>query len=422
MKNNLSIFITALIFTHSKMFATEQLLYQKNSLELAITEVWEKSPQIKGQEIQTQIAATDRWRRFLINEPQFQFSNADDNSTKSYGLSLTTAFPGKAFALRDVDEAKEKAQRLELFAKRYDLTKLILQSYLDCAVAQAIFELQITTASDLETVYKSLKTAYEAGHSSQAEKIGAELISRQAHLDLLTAVDKKENLCKKFEQVFVKASDNSSFSIEKDESLLLPDDVSQSIISELGTFTADQNRSEAALKIAQVNLKTSSWSQMPDLTFNINRNHYLNPQTSPTGDSWTTSYGISITAPLFFPFHETTEIKRLKSQAMIDQNTAELQKTTSESDRLDGAKEYQRSRARLKELRKIDLTLAEALVESTNSAYRAGKLGFAELILSRKTLADIRNQDIQLRSSIIYSHFKCLSDCHQLNTLTQKAL
>ena len=38
-------------------------------------------------------------------------------------------------------------------------------------------------------------------------------------------------------------------------------------------------------------------------------------------------------------------------------------------------------------------------MESTFSAYRSGQLGYAELTLARKTLNDLRAQDIQLRSS-----------------------
>jgi ribosomal protein L20 len=63
------------------------------------------------------------------------------------------------------------------------------------------------------------------------------------------------------------------------------------------------------------------------------------------------------------------------------------------------------------EIREKDIPLATALVESTYSAYKAGKLGFAELVLSRKTLSDLRLQDIQLRSAIVQNHLKCLNQC-----------
>src|SRR5262249_17736934 len=84
-----------------------------------------------------------------------------------------------------------------------------------------------------------------------------------------------------------------------------------------------------------------------------------------------------------------------------------------QSDKRDGAREYRRTSRRLKELQSRDLSLAQALVESTLSAYRAGKLGFAELVLARKTLADLTVQEIQLRGNKILAHLRCLKACEE---------
>jgi outer membrane protein TolC len=383
-------------------------------LEDAVREIWGTSRQLSNQKIQAELAADDRWRRYIFNEPQFQYSNSDDGSSMSYGLSLTTTFPGKSIAMGKLDDSKALMQKAELSAKKYDLARVVVQAYLDCAGAQANTDLQRTTSADLQTVYESLKSLYEQGHSTQAEKIGSELQARQAHLDLLTAIDREIVLCKKL---------NILRSVDRDPSqgeaprvkTVLPEDLDQSIINELGAETSDQSRAKAAMETAHATGSTNWWTQVPDLTFSVNRNHYIYLPASPSGKEWTSSFGISFTIPLLFPFHETVEAKRTKSQAMIDQNTAELQKVSADSDQMDGAFEYRRSQARLKELRARDLPLAEALVDSTYSAYRAGKLGYAELVLSRKTLTDLRSQEIMLRTSIINAHLRCLTQCNVAN-------
>ena len=385
------------------------------TLEGVLRNVWEHSPQLEGQEVQASLASGDRWRRFVFNEPQFLYSNSDDNTARTYGLSLTTSFPGKGFAFARLDAAKSRGQHAELLAKKYDLTKTVTQAYLDCAVAQETFDLQKQTSADLETVFQTLKALYETGHSTQAEKIGSELLARQAKLDLTTAGDKQEVLCKKLDLIIPTAVSSQKYLFEfSGKKARLPDDLDPGIISELGPMTADQNRAVSAVDLSVATAFTSGWSQLPDLTFNFNRNHYTYLPGSPSGKEWTTTYGVSVTLPILFPFHETVEAKRTRSQALIDQNSAEIQKVSALSDRADGAKEYQRSMERLQELRSKDLALAEALVESTYSAYRAGKLGYAELVLSRKTLTEIRTQDIQLRSSIVNSHLKCLDQCTSL--------
>lgn len=388
-------------------------------LEHILKLAWQNSPLLVGQRIQHELASGDRYRRFIFNEPQLQYSNSDDNTARTFGLSLALPFPGKSFVLTRLDTAKANLQRAELFAKKYDITKTITQAYLDCSAAQATYEIQKLTSADLETVSKTLKSLYETGHSTQAEKIGSELQSRQSQFDLSNAEDKPLVFCKRLDDLLSAATATEKLTSFVNVKTTLPDDLDSTIISELGEWTADQSRADANIALARATANTAWWSQAPDLNFSLSRNQYIYLPGSPSGKEWTTTYGITIVLPIIFPFHESVEARRMKSQAQMDQNSAETQKIAADSDQLIAAKEYIRSRTRLKELRLKDLALAEALVESTYSAYRSGKLGYAELVLSRKTLSDIRNQDIQLRLSIINAHLRCLNHCEQADTKTQ---
>ncbi len=94
---------------------------------------------------------------------------------------------------------------------------------------------------------------------------------------------------------------------------------------------------------------------------------------------------------------------------MIDKANAELQALSAHEDREEALLEYQRNKARLAELREKDLPFAEALIDSAFSAYKAGKLGLAEFVLARKTLMDLRAQDVQLRDAIITAHLRSLA-------------
>lgn len=361
---------------------------------------------LQNQKTQLDLAERDRWRRFIFNEPQLQYTNADNNVNQAWGLQMAVGVPGKAFALSEGDDAKARAQRTELEAKRYDLVRQVSQAYIDCASAQATETLQKEVYSDLDTVSKSMKASYESGHGTQAEKIGSALQVRQAASDLQASMDKKVVTCRKLLRVMGRDPIHESI-----PDLTLPEDVDADILNELGDNTADQGRSTAAMDVAHANLNTAWWTQVPDLTLSVTRNHYLYLPGSPSGEPWTTTYGIGVTIPLFFPFYEGAEGKRTKAQSMIDIGNAEIQKLTADTDQSDASLEYQRSRKRLEELRKTDLVLAEALLDSTYSAYRSGKLGYAELVLARKTLVDLKTQDIQLRNSIVTAHLRCLKKC-----------
>jgi outer membrane protein TolC len=377
-------------------------------LDEALTSYLQSSPLIRAQSRLVDLAGGDRWRRFLIHEPQAQITNADDSASVSYGLSLTTPFPGKSFALMQTDRAKFEAEQSELQAKRYELSKTIASAYLECATNRELMGLQKNAVEDFGTLAGSLQMLYEAGHSTQAERIGAQLQFRQASADLESLESHSEEACRKwFALIGPETDQNLPTSI--------PDDLKDSTLAAIGAATADQARGTAQLNLAETSAKLRWWNQAPDLTWSVNRNHYLYAPASPSGRDWTTSVTVGVTLPLFFPFTESVEAKRTLEQATIDQTAALIQVASANVDRQGGALEFRRSQRRLKVLRERDIPLAEALVESTYAAYKSGKLGYAELILSRKTYLDLKTQEIQLRGISVQSRLRCLDQCETVS-------
>ncbi len=350
------------------------------------------------------LARMDRWKRFVLNEPQLIFIGADDGASEAVGISEVVSFPGKGLALSHLDAEKERSLFAEYSAKKYELANQIAQTYLDCATAKANFDQQAAITVDLETLARSIKARYESGHGTQSENISAELQLRQQKTDLEAAEDKKGVSCRALATLL-------NIDEEQASSAELGDDLDEKVISELGANNADEDRLHATIRLSEATSSVAWWSQLPDLTFGAAKNHYLSLPASPSGKEWTMTYSVMITVPLFFPFYETTEARRMKSQASVDRYTAEIQLIHVKADKEDAGKTYQRSSRRLRELRSKDLMMAHALMESTLSSYRTGKLGFAELVLARKTLIDLKAQDIQIRNTIITARLKCLSQC-----------
>lgn len=374
------------------------------TLDASIQDAVQSAEVVHAQEKSADLASGDRWRRFLFHEPSFTYQNSDSNNEESWGVNLTTPFPGKSLAYMELDRVKARAEAAEVASKKQDVAALIANSYLDCASSRALFDIQKESLRDLDTLWRELAAMYETGHASQAERIGAELQVRQTRADVAGSSDKVETSCRKWRHV-----------IGQDESSVMPDgipdDLSPQTLSLLGTESADVARSEAAVNLALTNDHLRWWNQAPDLTWSYARNHYLYLPGSPTGKEWTTSVGIALTIPIFFPFAESVEAQRSRAQARIDRNTAEVQLLGAQTDRENAAKEFRRDRDRIKELREKDIALAQALVQSTLAAYRLGKLGFAELMMSRKTLSDLRAQEVQLQVSAIQARLKCLNSC-----------
>jgi len=377
---------------------------QAVTLNEAIQRAWQ-SPTLFHRQLEADqrlydIAKIERWQRLLPNEPQVFYGNTDDRTSEVYGVTETFGFPGKALAFRTQDRLRTEGARAEWEARRYEVTQAVVQSYLDSAVALATVEQQKRNIQDAETLASSLRARYEAGLAAQAEVISSDLQIRQQRADLAAAEDNAAVSLSKLKKLLDLDADPTP--------LELPEDLEPAMVAQLGRLTADENRARSAAALAESGRRLAWWSQAPDLSLSAQHNYYSYLPGSPSGKLNTYNYTVGITAPLFYPFYEWTAARRQREQSRLDEEAARLQLVSAESDRRQAQREYARSRARLKEIREKDLPLAEALRESTFSAYRSGKLGYAELTLARKTLNDLRAQDIQLRSSIISSHLRCL--------------
>ncbi|QQR79482.1 MAG: TolC family protein [Deltaproteobacteria bacterium] len=365
-----------------------------------IKKTWKNSPEIRAEENLVSVSRAEKLRRFIPNEPLLTYSNTDNNTAQSYGASVTMAFPGKSIAMTTLDIAQEKAQRAELKAKKYEIAGRVIQNFLDCSTTQMTLKLSKENLSDLESLAKTLSARYEAGSSTQSELMSVQLQISQQNMEIAQLEDHAVVFCDKLNQMV-----HESVS----PSLSLPDDLDPEIIKSLGFETADEAQSKAALKVAQARYKTAIWNLAPDLTFGVSRNHYSYLPGSPNGQETTTNYVGAISFPIFGLFHERLDIKRAKNQAIIDERTAQIQNIEALSEKEQARKDLKINIERLHQIRNHDLPLALGLVESTLASYQSGKLGFAEVLLARKTLLEIRSQDIQLRGMIINSRFKSLS-------------
>jgi outer membrane protein TolC len=357
---------------------------------------WEKSDILKAQENLYTISRTDLWRQYLPSSPQLQISSGDDMSSLSYGVAVN--LPVKTLRTRKLTAAIVNQQRVELDAKKYELAKMVILAYLDCATQHAITVLQEKSIGDLDTLHKSLKKRFEDGYSNLSDVLGSELQLRDAEIALRESKDRyqtaKENL-RKLLKIQTPLADD----------FVLDDDLKPELVSEIGIDTADHLRAKAGLDVAKASADTAHWQQLPDLNLGASYNTYPHLPASPSGRPSAWSYTFGVTVPFMF----NTEAERTKNQSILDRSGAELQIIQSEIDQKDAAMEYSRSIALLKELREKEIPLVQMLVSTTLSDYITGKVGFAELMQARKSLVDISTREIQTRSSIIMSHLRSLT-------------
>lgn len=376
---------------------------QTLTLEQAIRSNWENSSQLKAQKALAGIYSDDTWRRFIPEEPQLSYTASDNNAEQSWGLSIAYPIPFKSLAYTQLDSAIAQQQRWELTAQKYDLAVTIAQVYMNCATDQAMIVFQTQNVQDLETITDAIRLQYIHGHSNQTQKISAELQLTQAQRDLRTSRDQMKTA----EELFVKLMKISPGQVTSFE---LPEDVPPTIIKELGNRTSGQLRDKASVEVGEANRATGFWSQVPDLNLSVGQNQWINLPASPSGLQYDYTFGVAITIPIMFPFHEVAEASRAENQGIVSREMARLQLLQDDSAQEAGALDYRRSKARFEQLHSRDLILAETMKESAVEAYKRGTLQFSDLMLARQTYASLKTEDIQIRAEIVNSHLAGLME------------
>lgn len=377
---------------------------EKLSLEGAIQSLWMNTPQLKEFDKQIEYADKDKTRRFIPNSPELSVGKNRVDRSFSLGISIDFAFPGTAFVLSKLDDANARKQRLEKSAKRYELAALVTDAYVDCAAVSERYSLQKKTLNEWEVFLQSVKVRRGV---TPAEKLSFELETRQARQDLSEIGDLKDVQCAQLKKL-IGYNEN-----DQGPPLSLPRDIPADFIESIGPLTAEENFVKSTIDVAQVQFDTARWTQMPELSFGFTStrlpDQYSNLDVGPLG--WYNGFELSISLPIFYPFHESIEVKKLRSQSIIEKNQAEIEYVRLLAQRRESAKEFKRSQRFLKELYDKNLPLGQSLVETTYSAYRAGQLGYIEMIMSRRTLIDLKLREIELKSQILKSRIKCLDKC-----------
>jgi outer membrane protein TolC len=390
------------------LFALFVVSAHASLLEQTIETSWKKDAFISSQETRISAAHLSKFARFLPNNPQVTFTNADNASWRTYGITLDVGIPGKAIALSHLDSKIYDAEKREMSAKKNELAQFILGQFTSCAASSELLGVMEEATLSLETLFKTITARYEMGQATQAERIGIELQHRQALIEFNRARDESGVACTKFKEIL------SRYDIEgaSEKDFILPDDLSNSLLSHLGSMNVELIRSKNLADVSRATSESAIWANLPDITFGYYRNYYRVVASSPIVPvQWTNSFMVSVNLPLFYYFYNRNELRRNRAELMITERRAEMAKLQSEQAMANARNEYQRNRKVLTKLRMHDLPMAETMVDSTLAAYKSGKLGFSELILSKRTWIDLRKEEVNLKQSLLTARLNCLSMC-----------
>lgn len=353
------------------------------------------------------VAGRDRIRAWLPTAPELSYSSNDNHTWLAWSVSTSLPIPLKSLYRDDVEVAKKNYLQSAAVVTKQDLMRQTIENFLECSVPSEMSRLLEMALSDQKVVSTISNSLYASGSVPQADRVAAELLARQMEAQVRLQKNQAINGCRRWE----KWADEKD--IHDDPVYAVPVDVSNSVLNRVG-LSVDPNRDMSMKKLLSLSLsKEKLWSKyVPDLDFTIFKNNYFDLIQSggpPFKHSYSWTVGIKL--PFTFPFYDNTDFKREKAELGLDKMQAELDRNNADKKWMDAKSDWMRTTARLREIWDKDLALAEVLVESSLASYRAGKVGFADLVLARRTRLDLKVEEIQLKAQRLVAKTVCLTEC-----------
>lgn len=355
-----------------------------------------------------------RARHLLFNNPTLVFNSNDDGATYQYGIGLPVGFPGKVVAQYNANDAEVKAARVDRLRARQSMTFKAAEDILNCLENREKVTAMAQSLKDAQDQYDFLKEQYTRGFVSHTEFILAELQLNQLQYDDELLKSKSFELCQVAESTY-----GITAEIKMPEHILPP---AQSW--DFGEGTLEQKQLKSDTITLEAKKKTLYWEQLPDLNLTFLRNNYKLISASPYQNeleprAWTSSFGVSVTIPLFWPFDENLQIKAKRAEYLTELEEKQRDSRNALADMKQMKVEFKKGISRLDVILKKELPLAERLKSYSLQNFRTGKISFAELVLARKTALETRLQKIDLNSKLILLAIRCGGDCRNLEETTQ---
>lgn len=353
------------------------------------------------------VASRNRVRAWLPTSPEVSYASNDNHSWRAWTVSTSIPFPLKSLYRDSVELANRKYLQAKNSFTRQELMRETIEIYLECSVPTEMALLLEQAAGDQKVVSTISNSLYATGSVPQTDRVTAELLVRQLEAQVRMQKDQAHNACLRWE----KWADEDN--IEDDPGYRVPDDLADKVLVDLN-LDSDRYRDLTNLKLLNLTMeKEKLWSKfIPDFDFTWARNNYFDLiQSGGPPVKYTYNWSVGIKIPINFPFFDNTDFREQRAELGLSKMQAELEKNDSDKKWLEAKSDWKRATTRLRQIWGKDFALSEVLLESSLASYRAGKVGFADLVLSRRAKLDLKIEEVQLKAQRMMAKTVCLTEC-----------
>ncbi|MBK9294170.1 MAG: TolC family protein [Oligoflexia bacterium] len=303
---------------------------------------------------------------------------------QAWTLSQEIMFPTKYFSMGAMQSSRAEASKEEYLDKKLEIRQKALSLYYEYYTANRILALLEAQRETLREIARIVESRRATGSAPQQDEMKAHVEQTKIENEILLQTQ---------EVVTTRTSLNALLNRDSESDLTLPKgDLKppKIIISPSKMKDIAQKKSKiiavqnAWFSEAQTNKSLAMQSYLPDFMLSYKRPFGANVPDNAY------AFGIEITIPFWFFAKQTSEVSQATAKSMEAEKRLEQTKRNVES----ATKSLSTKTETLSKLLKIYETAlipqSTSALNSSRAAYRAGRVGFQELLDSERSLYSVR--------------------------------
>lgn len=320
----------------------------------------------------------------LMRETNMTTEQRAMGDMQSWTLSQEIMFPTKYFSMGSMQSSKARAAQEEFLDKKLEVRQKALSLYFDYYSGARISSLLEAQRETLREIARIVESRRATGAVPQQDEMKAHVEQTKIENEILLQTQ---------EIVAMRSSLNALLNRDPESELTLPKDdirtprivISADKIKELARQNSKMILAQNAwLSEAETNKSLAKMSYLPDFMLS-----YRKPFGSNASDN-AYSFGVEMTIPLWFFAKQTSEVSQASAKAMEAEKRLEQTKRQVESDTKNLSTKAETLAKLLRIYETALIPQSTSALNSSRSAYSAGRVGFQELLDAERSLYAVR--------------------------------
>lgn len=396
----LIITVLPLIFMSLSAWADDEPLSIEKALSLAFAENPEIAASQARADAESSLVRSKYWlpnpKVGLMRESNLNNMQLEMGPMTSWSVSQELMFPLKYFAMGGAQSARAEAAKQQALDKRLDVRQRLLTTYYGYYSSSRMLALLEAQRETLREIARIAEARRATGAVPQQDEMKAHVEQTRIENEILLQQQEVTEMKAKL-LALLNWEVTQTFTLPK-EDLATPklSKSTQEIQSSALTNSKMIAREQAMLNEAENERRNAKYSYFPDFMVSYRKAFINSPNNAYAA-------GIEMTIPLWFFAKQTSEVSAASARALEAEKNLEATRRNVQAESQATASKVETYDKLLKIYETALIPQATSTLNSSRSAYTAGKVGFQELLDSERSLYSTRMSYYQTLAKFVES-------------------